>query len=86
MFRFMSERFEMRVEPEWLVKVDAWRAIQTPIPSRSAAIRRLADTGLALAAIGYSFENLAAERAKSEARYRALATSLPSHLTRKAAR
>ena len=52
----MSERFEMRVEGEWLARVDAWRAKQQPIPSRGAAVRALASTGLAYAELGYEFE------------------------------
>ena len=40
-------RFEMLAPPEWLDKVDAWRARQPGIPSRAEAIRRLVDAALA---------------------------------------
>ncbi len=39
-------RFEMRVEAQLLDRIDAWRAAQIDLPSRSEAVRRLAVTGL----------------------------------------
>ena len=36
-----SERFEMRLDPETLEKVDAWRMRQADLPSRAEAVRRL---------------------------------------------
>ncbi len=38
----MSERFEMRVTPKWMAMLDAWRAKQRPIPSRTAVLRQAA--------------------------------------------
>jgi uncharacterized protein YfbU (UPF0304 family) len=43
----MTERFEMRLDPSVLEQVDAWRARQRDLPSRSEAVRRLVDAGLA---------------------------------------
>lgn len=42
-----SNRFEMRVDEDWLERVDAWRAEQQDVPTRAEAVRRLADLGLA---------------------------------------
>jgi len=42
-----TERFEMRLEEDLLSRVDGWRAIQTDLPSRAEAMRRLVETGLA---------------------------------------
>ncbi len=42
----MTERFEMRLGQSVLEKVDAWRARQDDIPSRSEAVRRLVEAGL----------------------------------------
>ena len=44
-----TERLEMRIEPEWIAKVDDWRRRQTAIPSRAEAIRRLIQLGLQVA-------------------------------------
>lgn len=41
-----SERFEMRLDPVILERVDEWRAGQTDVPSRAEAIRRLLEVGL----------------------------------------
>jgi metal-responsive CopG/Arc/MetJ family transcriptional regulator len=41
----MTERFEMRLGQSVLEKVDAWRAGQSDVPSRSEAVRRLVETG-----------------------------------------
>ena len=41
-----TERFEMRLDPVTLEKVDAWRARQVDLPSRAEAFRRLVETGL----------------------------------------
>ena len=41
-----SERFEMRMEPEALARIDDWRRKQTDLPSRAEAIRRLVELGL----------------------------------------
>lgn len=43
----MTERLELRFDEEKLQEVDAWRARQEDVPSRSEAIRRLVDRGLA---------------------------------------
>ena len=40
-----SERFEMRLRPEFTALVDEWRRAQPDIPTRSEAIRRLAELG-----------------------------------------
>jgi uncharacterized protein YfbU (UPF0304 family) len=42
----MTERFEMRLGQSVLEEVDAWRARQVDIPSRSEAVRRLVLAGL----------------------------------------
>jgi uncharacterized protein YfbU (UPF0304 family) len=42
----MTERFEMRLSQSVLEDVDAWRARQGDIPSRSEAVRRLVVLGL----------------------------------------
>ena len=41
-----TERFEMRIDPDTLKKVDTWRAHQADLPSRAEAFRRLIGTGL----------------------------------------
>ena len=41
-----TARFEMRMEPETLQKVDEWRRKQPDLPSRPEAIRRLVELGL----------------------------------------
>lgn len=43
-----SERFEMRVDPETLERVDKWRAALPDVPSRAEAMRRLVGAGLAV--------------------------------------
>lgn len=43
-----TERFEMRLDPHTVQRIDAWRAEQPDRPSRAEAMRRLADTGLAV--------------------------------------
>jgi uncharacterized protein YfbU (UPF0304 family) len=48
----LTERFEMRLGPSVLEEVDAWRARQSDLPSRSEAIRRLVEAGLASATGG----------------------------------
>lgn len=42
-----TERFEMRLDPEILERVDSWRALQGSLPSRAEAIRTLVEDGLA---------------------------------------
>jgi len=42
----LSERFELRLDQDTLEGVDAWRAKQPGVPSRSEAIRRLVERGL----------------------------------------
>lgn len=42
-----SERLQMRVSREFITAVDDWRRRQPDIPSRSEAIRRLVERGLA---------------------------------------
>jgi uncharacterized protein YfbU (UPF0304 family) len=46
----MTERFEMRLGPSVLENLDAWRATQGDVPSRSEAVRRLVELGLAKSA------------------------------------
>jgi hypothetical protein len=41
-----SERFEMRLHPEMISRVDDWRRKQKDLPSRAEAIRRLLDAAL----------------------------------------
>ena len=41
-----TDRFEMRLDPDTLKKVDTWRAHQADLPSRAEAFRRLVETGL----------------------------------------
>ena len=41
-----SERFEMRLDPEALARIDAWREEQDPVPSRAEAVRSLVEDGL----------------------------------------
>ena len=41
-----TERFEMRLDEEMLVRVDRWRANQDDVPSRAEAMRRLIELGL----------------------------------------
>lgn len=41
-----TERFEMRLDPATLDRVDDWRTRQSDTPSRSEAIRRLLEKGL----------------------------------------
>jgi hypothetical protein len=41
-----TERFEMRMEPETLKKVDDWRRTQPDLPSRAEAVRRLVEAAL----------------------------------------
>jgi uncharacterized protein YfbU (UPF0304 family) len=42
-----TERFEMRLDPVILERVDSWRSEQTDLPTRSEAVRRLLEAGLA---------------------------------------
>lgn len=46
MVRDKTHPFQMRVSPEWLAKVDAWRRTQPDLPPRAEAIRRLVGMGL----------------------------------------
>jgi len=41
-----TERFEMRVSPEFLRMIDDWRRLQTPIPSRAEAVHELCERAL----------------------------------------
>lgn len=41
-----TERLEMRLDPETIERVDAWRSRQGDLPSRSEAVRRLVEAGL----------------------------------------
>jgi len=41
-----STRFEMRASPGWLGRLDGWRRVQSDLPSRAEAIRRLVDQAL----------------------------------------
>lgn len=45
-----NERFEMRLDSDVLDKIDAWRAEQDDVPSRSEAARRLIESALSAAA------------------------------------
>ncbi|MDP6709536.1 MAG: YfbU family protein [Alphaproteobacteria bacterium] len=42
----LSERFEMRLDPGSIERVDRWRSSQPDLPSRAEAIRRLANFAL----------------------------------------
>jgi hypothetical protein len=41
-----TERLNMRISPELLASVDAWRRHQPDIPARATAIKRLVALGL----------------------------------------
>ena len=41
-----TERFEMRLDPVLLERVDDWRGTQSDFPSRAEAIRRLIEAGV----------------------------------------
>ena len=41
-----TEQFHMRISPELLAAVDAWRRAQPDIPARATAIKRLIALGL----------------------------------------
>ena len=43
-----TERFELRLDPDTLTRLDNWRTGRPGLPSRAAAVRRLINTGLAL--------------------------------------
>lgn len=43
-----TERFEMRLDPDTVKRVDDWRAAQTDLPSRAEAMRRLVNSGLSM--------------------------------------
>jgi hypothetical protein len=42
-----TERFEMRLDADMIERIDDWRRKQPDLPSRSAAILRLVEVGLA---------------------------------------
>lgn len=42
-------RLEMRVDPEWLKRLDEWRRKQEDIPTRAEAVRRMTEQVLAQA-------------------------------------
>jgi metal-responsive CopG/Arc/MetJ family transcriptional regulator len=42
----LSERFLMHVSPQFLARLDKWRAKQPGVPNRSEAIRRLVEAGI----------------------------------------
>jgi metal-responsive CopG/Arc/MetJ family transcriptional regulator len=42
----LSERFLMQVSPQFLARLDKWRAKQPDVPNRSEAIRRLVEAGI----------------------------------------
>ena len=44
----MSERLELRLDEDVLKDIEAWRARQADVPSRSEAIRRLIERGLSV--------------------------------------
>lgn len=41
-----TERLNMRISPELVAAVDAWRRAQPDIPARATAIKRLVTLGL----------------------------------------
>ena len=41
-----TERFEMRLDPEMIERIDQWRREQSDLPGRAEAIRRLVDKAL----------------------------------------
>jgi metal-responsive CopG/Arc/MetJ family transcriptional regulator len=41
-----TQRFQMRVPSDFLVKIDEWRRQQPDLPNRSEAIRRLVELAL----------------------------------------
>lgn len=41
-----TARFEMRIDPETIARIDDWRRQQPDLPARAEAIRRLVDLGL----------------------------------------
>jgi hypothetical protein len=41
-----TEQLLMRVDAEFLKRIDDWRRLQPDLPSRSEAVRRLVDLGL----------------------------------------
>lgn len=41
-----TERFEMRLDPEMIERIDRWRREQPDLPGRAEAIRRLVDKAL----------------------------------------
>jgi len=41
-----TQRFEMRIPPEFFKAIDSWRRKQEDLPSRAEAIRRLVEIGL----------------------------------------
>lgn len=42
----LTERLEMRFDPETVARLDEWRRDQADVPSRSEAVRRLVEQGL----------------------------------------
>jgi uncharacterized protein YfbU (UPF0304 family) len=42
-----TERFELRLDEQTLLRIDEWRARQSDIPTRAEAMRRLVEAGLA---------------------------------------
>ena len=42
-----TERFEMRLDEDILIRIDRWRSQQGDVPARAEAMRRLVETGLA---------------------------------------
>jgi len=41
-----SARFNMKISPEFLARLDQWRRKQPDLPNRSEAIRRLVDAAM----------------------------------------
>jgi len=41
-----TETFRMRVTPQWLAEIDAWRRREPDLPPRAEAVRRLVMRGL----------------------------------------
>jgi hypothetical protein len=46
MARDKAHPFQMRVSSDWLGVIDGWRRIQSDVPSRAEAVRRLVGMGL----------------------------------------
>lgn len=78
-----NERFELRVDPDFFIEVDAWRKAQPDLISRSEAIRKLVKLGSqeAAAALRISAQNFQMMRFQILSEGRAAPNSLsPSYV------